>query len=93
ELAPCRVGLSGKVMGLFWGAGVEVRATGMMNSNYGGRYKVGWWLMIGAGRLANDEVKRGLKAKSCSCQGKDPKASRRQIMTNHWVLDPMKLSG
>nr|GEX17793.1 hypothetical protein [Tanacetum cinerariifolium] len=32
ELAPCRVGLSGKVMGLFWGAGVKVRV--MMNSGY-----------------------------------------------------------
>nr|GEZ36502.1 hypothetical protein [Tanacetum cinerariifolium] len=37
ELAPCGVGLSGKVMGLFWGAGVKVRV--MMNS--------GFWVLAG----------------------------------------------
>ncbi|GJZ09311.1 hypothetical protein Tco_0543594 [Tanacetum coccineum] len=59
----------------------------------GRRFEVGWRLMIGAGRLANEEVIRGLKDKSCRCQRKDPEASRRQIMANHWVLDLMKLSG
>ncbi|GJW86796.1 hypothetical protein Tco_0162136, partial [Tanacetum coccineum] len=33
ELAVYGVGQGGKVMGLFWGAKVEVRVTGMMNSD------------------------------------------------------------
>ncbi|GJZ39739.1 putative ribonuclease H-like domain-containing protein [Tanacetum coccineum] len=47
-LLVCEVGLEGKVMGLFWGAGVEVRVTGMMNSSGGKRFCL-WITGLGTG--------------------------------------------
>ncbi|GJX67259.1 hypothetical protein Tco_0302986 [Tanacetum coccineum] len=60
-----------RVIGLFWGVGVEVRATGMMNSSNFGRKVLVIWLITGLTGLTGLRVKgsNGVRLRTSNVKG------------------------